>query len=129
VVAEEKKVIVVVDDDQRVSELIKDTLESEPEYEAKVVNDSRHALEVIRSVPTRLILLDVRMPEIDGIQLYRMLQADSATGAIPVIFVTANSVTEAFKSQNIDNYIAKPFDPDELVERVAAAIQSGQAQA
>jgi DNA-binding response OmpR family regulator len=124
-VVAEKKVIVVVDDDQRISELIKVVLESEPEYEAVVVNDSRHALEVILSVPTRLILLDVRMPGIDGIQLDMILQASRVTRAIPVIFMTANGQTLGFNRHKIGNYIAKPFDPDELVERVDAAVRSG----
>jgi len=120
-----KKLIVVVDDDKAITELIKDVLESEPDYVAVPVHDGRRALDLIRSIQASLILLDVRMPGLNGLQLYDILQANDSTCEIPVIFVTANSDNEAFRSHHIDNYIAKPFDPGELLARVAAALDRG----
>ena len=121
---DEKKIIVVVEDDPKVAELIKDVLEIEPDYDPVPVSDGLQALDVIRSVPTSLILLDVRLPGLDGLQLYDMLRADDTTREIPVIFVTANSDSAAFKNHHIEHYIAKPFAPDDLLDQVAAALQS-----
>jgi CheY-like chemotaxis protein len=121
---DEKKIIVVVEDDPKVAELIKDVLEIEPDYDPVAVRDGRQALEVIHSVAASLILLDVRLPGLDGLQLYDMLRADDATREIPVIFVTANSDSAAFKSHHIEHFVAKPFAPDELLDQVAAALQS-----
>src|SRR3954464_3907790 len=118
----EKKLIVVVDDDKATTELIKDVLESEPYYTAVTVHDGRSALDLIRAVRASLILLDVRMPGLNGLQLYDILQASDATCEIPVIFVTANSDSDAFRSHHIENYIAKPFGTDELLNRVAEAL-------
>src|SRR3982751_2904979 len=96
-----KKLIVVVDDDKAITELIKDVLESEPDYVAVPVHDGRRALDLIRAIQASLILLDVRMPGLNGLQLYDILQANDATCEIPVIFVTANSDNEAFRSHHI----------------------------
>ena len=117
----EKKAIVIVEDNEPIAELIKDTLNSEPDYQAVIVNDGAQALEVIRSVKASLILLDLNLPGISGLQLYDMLQEDPATREIPVIFVTANHHERAFRERGLANYIAKPFDLDELLARVAAA--------
>ncbi|MFL5731658.1 MAG: two-component system response regulator [Chloroflexia bacterium] len=121
-----KKLIVVVDDDKTLCDLIKEILESEPEYQAMAVYDGRRALDLIRSLnrsmPPNLVLLDVRMPGLNGLQLYDILQSDDATCEIPIIFVTANSDSAAFRSHHIDNYIAKPFETSELLNRVAAAL-------
>src|SRR6185436_2748031 len=110
-------------------DLIKEILESEPGYKAVAVYDGRRALDLIRSlnrsIPPSLVLLDVRMPGLNGLQLYDILQADDTTCEIPIIFVTANSDSAAFRSHHIDNYIAKPFVPDDLLDQVAAALQSG----
>src|SRR6478672_5682504 len=116
---DEKKIIVVVEDDPKVAELIKDVLEFEPDYDLVAVPDGLRALEVIHSVSASLILLDVRLPGLDGLQLYDMLRADATTREIPVIFVTANSDSAAFRSHHIEHYIAKPFVPDDLLDQVA----------
>jgi CheY-like chemotaxis protein len=121
---DEKKIIVVVEDDPKVAELIKDVLEIEPDYDPVPVSNGLQALDVIRSVPASLILLDVRLPGLDGLQLYDMLRADDTTREIPIIFVTANSDSAAFRSHNFEHYIAKPFAPDELLDQVAAVLQS-----
>jgi DNA-binding response OmpR family regulator len=120
---EAKKVIVVVEDDKRIAELIKDVLYCEPSYAPVAVHDGWRALELIHSVEPSLILLDVRLPGLNGLEVYDRLQADNTTLDIPVIFVTANSEATTFKGRNIPNYIAKPFDPDELLVRVAAALE------
>jgi DNA-binding response OmpR family regulator len=116
----EKKAIIVVEDNEPIAELVKDTLNSEPDYQAVTVTDGAQALDVIRSVKASLILLDLNLPGLDGLQIYDLLQADAATRDIPVIFLTANFEDRRFKERGYKNYLAKPFDLDELLARVAA---------
>jgi CheY-like chemotaxis protein len=114
----EKKVIVVVEDNEAIAELIKDTLNAEPDYQAVAVNDGSLALEVIHSVKASLILLDVELPGIDGLQVYDLLKSDPSTDHIPVIFVTASERNDEIRSRSIEAHIAKPFDLTELLGHV-----------
>ena len=66
-----------------------------------------------------LILLDIGLPGINGIQVYDILQADEVTRGIPILFVTGSPNLEEFEKRNIKDYIAKPFDLDELLAKVA----------
>lgn len=85
----ERKIVVIVEDTQEIAQLIKETLHAEPNYQGVVVTDSALAIEVIRSVKASLIILDVYLPGISGIELYDRLQDDEATRRIPALFVTA----------------------------------------
>src|SRR5207237_8853818 len=101
-------------------ELIKETLNAEPDYQAVAVHDASLALEVIRSIKANLVLLDISLPGMDGHQLYDVLQSEEITREVPIIFVTANADSTEFRKRKIQNYIAKPFELDELLARVAA---------
>ena len=114
----ERKIVVIVDDTEEIAQLIKETLNAEPDYQGVVVTDSALAMEVIRSVKASLIILDVYLPGISGIELYDLLQDDEATRKIPVLFVTAAHQDPNFAKRNFAYYVAKPFDLDELMKRV-----------
>lgn len=114
--------IVIVEDDPIIAELLKDALNSEPEYQAAAVHDGALALETIRSVKADLIILDYQLPGIDGMQLYDLLQKEEGTRAIPVLFVTANSNHAGFKERGLNNILSKPFDLNELLSRVAEVL-------
>ena len=118
-----KKAIVIVEDNEQIAELIKDTLNAEPDYQAVAVHDGALALEVIRSVKASLILLDYSLPGMDGLQLYDMLQDDENTQGVPVIFVTASVDSPDFKKRKFTNVLSKPFDLDDLLARVAAVYE------
>ncbi len=115
----EKKAIIIVEDNEPIAELVKDTLNAEPDYQAVVVHDGAQALEVIRSVKASLVMLDLHLPGLDGLQIYDLLQADPATRDIPVIFLTANHEERRFKERGFKNVLPKPFDLDELLAYVA----------
>lgn len=115
----EKKAIVVVEDNEPIADLIKDTLNSEPGYQAVVVNNGAEAIEVIRSVHASLILLDVGLPGLSGIEIYDILQADPLLRKVPIIFLTAQSETRTFRDRQFEHVIAKPFTLDQLLEAVA----------
>src|SRR5688572_32558606 len=114
----QRKIIVVVEDTEEIAQLIKDTLNTEAAFQAVVVNDSALAIEVVRSVKASLIVMDVFLPGISGIELYDLLQADPDTCSIPVLFVTAAHSDPTFRERNFEHYISKPFDLDELLSKV-----------
>ncbi len=95
----------------------------EPEgYEILVASGGALALKVAARARPDLILLDVLMPEIDGLETCRRLKQDPATRDIPVIFITARnemeSVVEGFRAGGVD-YILKPFQTEEVLSRLA----------
>jgi DNA-binding response OmpR family regulator len=124
----EKKAIVVVEDNEAIAELIRDTLNAEPDYQAAIVHDGGLAVEAIRSVKASLILLDIELPGINGLQIYDILRADEVTRGIPILFVTSSPNLKEFEKRNIKDYIAKPFDLDELLANVAKVCRPGHDQ-
>lgn len=90
-------------------------------YHVRPVNDGALALQAVHASPPDLILLDIRMPEMDGYEVCRRLKADPKTQSIPVIFVSAQHDIEdklkAFEAGGAD-YITKPFQLEEVRVRV-----------
>lgn len=101
------------------------TLEHE-EYEILAVPNGSTALKVASKAEPRLILLDILMPGLDGLETCRRLKLDPATKDIPVIFLTARGDTESivagFRAGGVD-YIVKPFQTEEVASRVATHLQ------
>jgi len=122
----EKKAIVVVEDNEAIAELIKDLLNAEPDYQAVAVNDGALAIDVIRSVKASLILLDIGLPGLDGLQVYDMIRDDPTTKDVPIIFVTADPANREFQKRKIHDYVAKPFELDVLLARVAAVCRPSE---
>jgi two-component system, OmpR family, alkaline phosphatase synthesis response regulator PhoP len=119
----ERKVIVIVEDTQEIAQLLKETLNTEPTYQAVIVTDSALAVEVIRSVKASLIILDVYLPGISGLDLYDMLQSGPETSHIPVLFITAAHSDPNFRKRNLTSVIGKPFDLDEVMARVSEILE------
>jgi DNA-binding response OmpR family regulator len=89
----------------------------------------RDALHAVGARPPELIVLDLMLPHVDGLEVCRLLRANEKTAAIPIIMVTAR----ADESERIvglelgaDDYLAKPFSPNELVARVRAVLRRAQ---
>jgi CheY-like chemotaxis protein len=116
------RMIVVIEDDQAVAEMTVEILNGEPTYRAVAVGDGLRALEVIRSVQASLVLTDVKLPGLDGFQLFDALRADPATADIPVIFMPATRFDSEFARRGIDRPLMKPFDIGELLARVAESL-------
>jgi two-component system, cell cycle response regulator len=118
--------VVLVADDEAVNlALIKRRLEWE-HYEVHTAEDGGRAVEAARRLLPDLVILDVMMPVIDGLQACHLLKEDPATLDIPVIFLSALGDTETIVkglSLGADDYISKPFSPQELVARVAVAVR------
>ena len=116
-----KKAILIVEDDRTVAGLMASILNEEPGYSALVAYDCLEALQTIDSLVPDLLLLDVMLPGMSGIQLYDLLSENPQTRSIPTIFVTAGANLPEFKARNFTNVIPKPFNVDQFLARVSEA--------
>jgi two-component system OmpR family response regulator len=115
--------LLVVDDDEYVRHLLASALRFAG-FVVDVCDDGRVALDRIAAFDPALVLLDVMMPDLDGIEVCRRLRAAGVT--TPVIFVTARDASEdkvVGLTQGGDDYVTKPFDLDELVARIDAVLK------
>ncbi|GLY51240.1 DNA-binding response regulator [Lentzea sp. NBRC 102530] len=114
--------ILVAEDDPKQSHLIRAYLEHEG-HSVLVARDGRAALDLARSRTPDLVVLDVMMPEVDGLDVCRVLRAESQ---VPILMLTARS-TEADLLLGLDlgadDYVVKPYSPRELVARVRALLR------
>ena len=114
--------ILVVDDDRNICELLKLYLENDG-YTVFVANDGQEAVEMFQSKAPELVLLDIMLPKMDGWQVCREIRKTSNT---PIIMLTAKG--ETFDKVlglelGADDYVTKPFDPDELMARVKTILK------
>jgi two-component system sensor histidine kinase/response regulator len=116
----EKPLILIVDDGPKNLQVLGTILRTEG-YEVAAAISGAQALEILESTLPDLILLDVMMPGMNGLEVCRTLKRDEATDAIPVLFLTAKSETddlvEGFEAGAVD-YLTKPFQTRELLIRV-----------
>ena len=120
-----KKLIAVVDDEKDILNLITHHLKREG-YRVKPFQSGKDFLLYINSVPPDLVLLDIMLPGLDGLEICRILKNKSSTESIPIIMITAKS-TEADIVVGLelgaDDYIVKPFRTRELVARVKSILR------
>jgi two-component system OmpR family response regulator len=115
--------VLVVDDELNITELVSLGLRYEG-FDVCSAHDGRGALGAIREFKPDLVILDVTMPDIDGLEVVRRMRALGIW--IPVIFLTARDATEdkvAGLTAGGDDYLAKPFSLDELIARVRAMVR------
>jgi putative two-component system response regulator len=118
-VADEKKIVLAVDDMPEVLQSISAILRQD--YDVRLAVDAASALTVLGIANVDLILLDVEMPGVSGIEFLEKLQSDSKYKAIPVIFITANKEDEVIKTaiaKGAKGYVTKPFSRSALIESV-----------
>ncbi|WIE74600.1 MtrAB system response regulator MtrA [Curtobacterium sp. MCSS17_007] len=114
--------ILVVDDDQALAEMIGIVLRSEG-YEPEFSADGNDAVETFHDTKPDLVLLDVMLPGIDGIEVCKRIRAESGT---PIIMLTAKGDTAdvvAGLENGADDYVVKPFNPKELVARIKTRLR------
>ena len=115
----------VVDDESDVTELLEYKLEQEG-YRVATLNDPLAFVAKVREFEPDLMLLDIMMPELSGIQLCRIIRADSAMTETPVIFLSARSeVEDRIKGleAGAEDYISKPFNINELLLRISKMLK------
>jgi DNA-binding response OmpR family regulator len=114
--------ILVVDDDPKIVSSIRLYLEHAG-FDVVTAYNGRQALEEARATPPELVVLDLMLPQVDGLEVCRALRAESS---VPIIMLTARA-SEDDKLQGLDlgadDYLTKPFSPRELVARIRAVLR------
>ena len=117
--------ILVVEDDRDIAELVCRYLEKAG-FTAELVTSGAAGLSSIAASPPDLLVLDLMLPHVDGLEICRAVRANEKTAAMPIIMLTARAEeSERIVGLEIgaDDYIAKPFSPNELVARVRALLR------
>ena len=121
-----KTKILVVDDEPDVVELVDFNLKAAG-YDVVTATDGEEALKKARAVLPSLIILDLMLPEVDGLEVCKILRRDPQTSGIPIIMLTAKAA-EIDRILGLelgaDDYVTKPFSPRELVLRVKRLLRS-----
>src|ERR1700730_10057586 len=117
--------VLIVEDDPDIAELVARYLDKAG-FVSQRASSGKDALQAFAARPPDLLVLDLMLPHVDGLEICRRLRANEATAAIPIIMLTAR----AEESERIvglelgaDDYLAKPFSPNELVARVRALLR------
>jgi len=123
--ATEKKKILVIDDEPDVTELVAYHLKAKG-FQTESINDATASISSARNYQPDLIILDIMMPHLSGIQICRILRTDNKLAKVPIIFLTAKAEQhdriEGLES-GADDYMGKPFSPKELVLRVESVLR------
>ena len=117
-----KRVVVIGEDDEPIARLLRDAINDEAAYQAVIVPDGALVLETVRQVRADLLILDVMMPGLNGIEVFDRVRADPDVQNMPVLFVTAASkdYERQFAERRIADVITKPFDLNDLLAKVRA---------
>ncbi|MBE9221794.1 diguanylate cyclase [Cyanobacterium stanieri LEGE 03274] len=121
-----KNFLILAVDDNSINRIMLEKILTKAGYQIKVLGDSEEFLNLINNIKPDLMLLDLMMPKIDGLELCRLIKAKKHYQEIPIIFLTASdakeNVIEAFRSGAVD-YVTKPFNNEELLARIQTHIE------
>jgi phosphate regulon transcriptional regulator PhoB len=123
--------VLIVEDEPDIRELLAFHLERDG-YQVTRATTGGEALRQVRVTPPDLVILDLLLPEMDGLEVCRRLRADAGTAGLPVIMLTAkgDEVDRVVGLEiGADDYIVKPFSPKELLARVRAVLRRARAPA
>ncbi len=120
-----QKHIIVIEDERDILEVLEYNLKREG-YRVSVSSDGKAGLKMVRQGKPDLVLLDIMLPEIDGLEICQILKSEPSTHAIPIIMVTAKEEeSDVILGLDLgaDDYVTKPFSPKELIARVKALLR------
>ncbi|MFH0872499.1 MAG: response regulator transcription factor [bacterium] len=120
-----KEKILAVDDDPDILKLLQYNLEKEG-FSVITAANGQEALRLVRSQPPQAIILDLMLPEVDGLEVCRQIKRDESLSQVPILMLTAKGeeVDRVVGFElGADDYITKPFSPRELVLRVKAILK------
>ena len=126
----QKHRVLIVEDEQDIAGLIKHTLERSGGAEAEIVGSGDAALKAVSSRPPDLIILDLNLPVLSGLEVCRLLRARSDARHLPIIMLTAKTSESdrvAGLELGADDYVTKPFSLRELTARVKAVLRRSNA--
>lgn len=122
-----KKKIVIVDDEEDILSALNETLNKE--YMVFSASNGRDAVELAQKVIPDLIVMDILMPEMDGLEACRLIKKERTTSAIPVLLLTAKNQIEFSEkgfASGANSYMVKPFSPGKLLEKIRELIQKAE---
>ena len=117
--------VLIVEDDRDIADLVARYL-GRAGFTTEQLSSGRDAIKVISENPPELLILDLMLPHMDGLEICRAVRANEKTAAVPIIMLTARgeeSERVAGLELGADDYIAKPFSPNELVARARALLR------
>ena len=117
--------ILVVDDDPVIQKLLSVNFEMEG-YRVVTASDGEEALDRVLSEAPAVVVLDVMMPKVDGIEVLRRIRANPGTGSTPVLLLSAKAQANDIEdgmAAGADAYLTKPFEPLDLLDRVALLLR------
>lgn len=121
----ERQKVLVVEDEEDISELIRFNLETEG-FDVTTVADGERALQAVQRDRPALVILDLMLPGMPGVEVCKRLRAAEGTSRLPIVMVTAKS-SEADRvvglEMGADDYVIKPFSVRELVARIRAVLR------
>ena len=128
--AEEKKKVVCIEDEPEMIDLVKLIL-GRKGFDLIGAMGGREGLEAVRRIRPDLVLLDLMMPDMDGWEVYQQMKADEELSGIPVIVVTAKAQSIdkvlGLHIAKVDDYVTKPFGPQELLQSVERVLSQTEA--
>jgi CheY-like chemotaxis protein len=122
------KRVLVVDDDRVIQQLLEVNLELEGYQVAGTASDGQQAIAMTEELQPDLILLDIMMPKMDGLEVCRRLKSDPKLAKIPIVLLSARAQDMDIREGldiGADAYLTKPFDPVELLD-VVGRLLSGE---
>jgi len=123
-----KETILIVDDEKDIVKMLDYNLKKEG-YKTLVAYDGEDALDMANTKHPDLILLDLMLPGVDGLEVCKEIKSERKTASIPIIMLTAKS-QESDKIVGLelgaDDYMTKPFSPRELIARIKAVLRRGK---
>jgi two-component system alkaline phosphatase synthesis response regulator PhoP len=123
-----KETILIVEDEKDIAKMLDYNLKKEG-YKILVAHDGEDALDAANAKHPDLILLDLMLPGVDGLEVCKQLKLERKTASIPVIMLTAKT-QESDKIVGLelgaDDYVTKPFSPRELIARIKAVLRRGK---
>ena len=117
--------IVLIEDEKDITELVRYNFRKEG-FEVETFISGKEGLEYLRRNPADLALLDIMLPDVDGIEICRHLRSEDHSRSLPVIFLTAKGeeIDRVLGLEiGADDYVVKPFSPRELIARVKAVLR------
>ena len=124
-----KPYILVVDDEVDFAENVSELIRATGKYDSSPVFTARDGLKFLDTQPVRLILLDIKMPDVDGFQFLEQIRSNPKTKKIGVIFLTAwadSELVEKAQVSKVEGYLKKPLKEEQLINAVDRYFSGGE---
>jgi len=125
------RLVLIVDDDPATAEVLATAINEERGYRAMRASSADDALDALGRVEPDLLVLDIRLPGMSGLELYDRIKADPRFGSVPVVFETGGGreYADALRDRGIATYVKKPFDIADVVRVVKRLIRARRERA